>query len=221
MSRRSVRRCDAPAARDGESGAVMIIALAFLTVVGLLSVVVLSMSWTGSNTVAVYRQDRVMRYNAEAALQTTVLRLSKNPLLGTVDRTDLTTDSPDCPMDFTMVQDPSGTAPVPPTFRTGSILKVSCAPTSALNSSGPWGGSGASGYYDPVSQTQSPRDVTITVSCLVPAGATTAKDPINCGSTGTARVVAQARVRFEIDYSLADKQRWAVVPKIVSWDVRR
>lgn len=205
---------------DRQDGAVMVIALAFLTVVGLLAVVVLSMAWTGSNTLAVYRQDRVLRYNAEAALQTTVLRLATNPLMGTVDRPDLTTDTRDCPMDFALQQDPGGTAPIPPTFTSGSFLKVTCAPTSAANATGPWGGSGASGYYDTVSQTQSPRDVTITITCTSPPS-TKAKDPVTCGSAGTSQVIAKARVRFEIDYSLTDKQRWAVVPKVVTWDVRR
>ncbi len=206
----------------GESGAVIVIALAFLVVVGVLAVAVVNMAWTGSKTLAVYREERVVRVNAESALQATVLRLSANPLMGTVDTPDIPgyVDTRDCPLNFPLSQDLVG-GQVKPTFQAGSFLQVDCAPTSANNATGPWGGGGASGYRidsGPDRGDQSPRDVTITVTCRRPSGST---NPLVCGSSGPARIVAVARVRFDIDYSISDRWRWATVPKIVNWDLRR
>jgi len=205
---------------QSESGAVMILALGFIIVVGIVAAAVLLMAYTGSNTLAVYRQDRIVRANAEAAMTTTIVRLSKNPLMAT-DGTSTGTPSLDssCALNYPMQQPTTGG--VIPTFTSGSVLQVTCGPTSAYNASGPWGAGSGSGHIDTASGTQGPRDVTITVTCKVPTANADAKSKVTCGTSGTSRVVARARVRFEIDYTKTNKLQWAVVPKVIAWDLRR
>ncbi len=45
---------------------------------------------------------------------------------------------------------------------------------------------------------------------------------ISCTGSGPSnRVVARARVRFDVDYTLANKSQRAVVPKILTFDSKR
>ncbi|QXC59563.1 hypothetical protein KSP35_14345 [Aquihabitans sp. G128] len=196
--------------------------IVFIAVIGVLSASLISLAYSGSKSSKAYRQERVVRYNAESALQTTVLRLQRNPLIGT-DATSTGTPPLDasCAMNLPMQQDTTQGAKA--TFVAGSVLSVTCGPTcSTTTSTGSCDPSvaGGSGGLDGDGG-QKPRDITITVTCKGPAaGAPGAL--LDCrGSGASTRVVAKARVRFEIDTTAANQSQRATIPKIVSWDTSR
>ena len=160
-----------------EAGAALILALAFLTVVLTVVLVLFFFARTTTRTLVVYRQERVIRYTADAAIQAGIEMVKSDRTLGTTP-TDL------CNLQVPIQQ------PVTPTVAAGSTVTVQC-PASAGTQSGaiaPDGGPQA-------------RDVTFTVICS--ATAATSTTLAKCGPPGTGtvdQVVARARVRFDIDY---------------------
>jgi len=201
-----------------ERGAALILALAFLTVMGVLAVSLASMAMSGSSTLEVYRENRAIRTNAESAINLTIFRLVKNPLMAT-DATSTGTPPLDaaCNLAFPIATQHSGDAPIAPSFTAGSTLTVTCGPTTPASATGPWGAYSGSGGLD-TDGGQRPRDVTINVACLGTA-VVKANSTITCGSTGTSRLVARARVRFEIDTTATNRSQRAVIPKVMTWDL--
>lgn len=205
--------------RHDEGGSVIIIVMAFILVIGVIALALLSFSFTATKSQAVFRADRVIRNNAESALITTVERLRMNPLMAT-DANSSGTPPLDsaCNLNFPMQEDTSNGTKA--TVTSTSVLQVTCGPTTPYNTSGTYGVQSGSGGVD-ADGGQRPRDVTITVTCK--GERANVRNLVDCGTTGTARIVAQARVRFDIDpnVTLANYDKRAVVPKIVTWDIRR
>lgn len=206
------------ASRCCETGSSLIIVLAFLLVIGVAAAALVGLAFTGSKTVQVYREDRVMRYNADSVLQLSILRLQRNPLMAT-DATSSGSPLLDsaCGLNYPL-QDFTAEG-ARPTFTAGSFLTVTCGPTTANDASGPWGAQSGSGGID-TDGGQRPRDVTISVWCQGPA-----RPPVHglvtCNGTGTSRLMARARVRFEIDYDAADQVNGrAIIPKVLTWYLR-
>ncbi len=200
-------------ARHGERGAILILAIAFLTVILTLAVSLLTLAYTGSTSLRNFRIERARRYAADGALQSAVQMVKKDPTLGQ------TTGSPTCQMTFPIVEDTSAGALS--VVSAGSYVTVSCAATTGV----------VSGGVD-VDQGQRARDVTFTVTCQGTPPARNQK--LVCGGSGPTTVLARARVRYEIDYGLvptgatcapsatdcvAHNAR-AVVPKVLTWSLK-
>lgn len=217
-----------------ESGAIIILALAFLTVVLVLAVALIGLSHTTSASGRTYRLERSRRYAADSALQIAVQHVAKTPTLG------VSASPPACGTSYTVQEDTAGGAVIR-VFATGSVLQVACGATPGVTDSGareldlrgePTGGQG-------------PRDVTFTVTCTyntIPQNGT-----LRCGTGSNTMVLARARVRYDVDYGIvptrpncgpyddsypqpvdpngpgnlcsASSVR-AVVPKIVYWSVK-
>lgn len=212
------------AGRD-QSGAIMVLALAFLIVVLALAWGLIEMSYTGSASLRAYRLERSRRYAADSALQAGIQMLKSDATLGTVD-------DPLCSMTY-LVQENAPTGEVIRVFSTGSTLSVSCEAVAGSDS----GGIDSDGG-------QKAREVILRVSCQyeppIPA-----KGTLYCGSGSKSLVLGVARVRFDVDYGvpidptgtkdpavcgpddpnthenlcLASKVR-AVVPKIIQWSLK-
>lgn len=193
--------------RRTERGAAMILALAFIIVIGVLAAALIGFAFTASANTRVYREQRVVRYNAESAINLTIVQLEMEPPLGTAPN--------DCDLDFDMNEElGNGEQQI---LATGSVLTVECSPIST-------------GSYAPVVPSggvdsdggQAPRVVLITVHCIGPGAPPDNRSVLACtGSGASDRVVAEARVRFEIDYTAADQNERAVVPKILTFDSQR
>jgi len=199
--------------RNPESGAVIILALAFLTIILTLTVALFGLANAGAASLRHFRFERVRRYNADAALQATVQWLKDTPTMGV-------TGGPTCGMNYAMQESTGGFAQ--PVLATGSYLTVSCAATSGVTSGGADGDGGQAG-----------RDVTIEVRCnsAAPPGP---HGNLVCNTGAKSTVLARARVRFDIDYGItptapncgptvalcsASTVR-AVVPKVVYWSIK-
>lgn len=175
--------------REDQSGAVIILALAFLTVILALAVGIIGLSWTGSSSLRAYRLERHRRYAADAALQSALHYVRANPGLG------VSASPPACAMNYAVQQDvaPGGAMAV---FTPGSVLNVTCKATPGVTDSGareldlrgePTGGQG-------------PRDVTFEVSCAY--STMSATGPLSCGSGGNTVILGRSRVRYDIDFSI-------------------
>ena len=68
--------------RNDQSGAIIILALAFLTVILALAVGIIGLAQTGSSSLRAYRLERHRRYAADSALQSAVQYVRQNPGLG-------------------------------------------------------------------------------------------------------------------------------------------
>ena len=149
--------------RHDEGGSVIIIVMAFILVIGVIALALLSFSFTATKSQAVFRADRVIRNNAESALITTVERLRMNPLMAT-DANSSGTPPLDsaCNLNFPMQEDTSNGTKA--TVTSTSVLQVTCGPTTPYNTSGTYGVQSGSGGVD-ADGGQRPRDVTITVTC--------------------------------------------------------
>lgn len=220
--------------RNDQSGAIIILALAFLTVILALAVGLLGMAHTGSASLRAYRLERHRRYAADAALQSAAQYVRQDPSLG------VSASPPACAMNYT-VQEDTASGGALQVFTVGSVLNVSCGATPGVTDSGareldlrgePTGGQG-------------PRDVTFVVSCTY--NTIPAKGTLACGSGSNTLVLGRARVRYDIDFGItptrpncgpyddsyvppvdpngpgnlctASSVR-AVVPKIVFWNIK-
>lgn len=199
--------------RDREKGAIIMVAVAFLTIVMTLVTALLYFAMAGSTSVRSYRQERVRRYAADGALNAAVQRLKVTPTLGTTAGSCLT---------FTITEDLAG-GEVYPMVAAGSSLTVDCAPTVP-----------GAPLIDG-DQGQAPRDVLLTVTCTFNPASVGPDQPLSCGSGGSTMVLGRARVRFEIDYGIVASvangncndpanctaaTNRAVVPKIISWSTK-
>lgn len=209
----TTRRLAQVQARHGERGAILILAIAFVTVILTLAVSLLTLAYTGSSSLRAFRIERAQRNAADAAMQSAVHMVRKDPTLGQ------TTGSPTCSMTYPMVETTSGGELS--VVAAGSFVTVTCEATAGSTSGG----------VD-VDFGQRTRDVTFTVTCLgSPPGP---RQKLSCGSSGATQVLARARVRYEIDYSLVPSgatcapsttdciahNARAVVPKVLTWSLK-
>jgi len=201
-SLRLTRRLDQVVERRGESGAALLLALIFLTVILILVLALFGSAFTGAASIKSYRRERVLRYSADAALQASIQMVKVDATLGVYSTTPAA-----CGLTYAIVEDDGG-GQNPAAITPGSTLSVSCAFTPGQTTSGVL-----------VAGEQQARDVTFTVTCAATTPAT-AHDRIGCGSGSTSVVLARARVRYEADRSLT-AATWAVVPKILSYRVTR
>lgn len=175
-----------------ERGATLIIALVFITVLFSLIAVLFGFSLTATRTITTYRLDRTLRYAADGALEVGIGVVQQNPALG-VGETPV----------------PCGLLPVSPdptqVTAEGSVLRIQCQATPGAS---PVGGE---------------RDVTFTVICDAPDVGPDRNEPYPCiaGPQTNERVLARARVRFEVDPGAGPPTERAVVPKIVTWTICR
>lgn len=200
-----------PAAHDQgrtDAGAILILALVITTVIILLATALMSLAWTGATSTQRFREQRALRYNAEASLQAAIQFLKANP------SACVRTTQGDCSTpvtQLTMVDYTPGS--VKSSLEPGSVLKVFYTTNGT-----------ESGTIDPADQGQRPRDVTIQVVCQT-TRSETRRGLLSCvdNNSATQRIVAQARVRFEINYDpgtavvATDQTKRAYVPKIQTW----
>ena len=189
------------AAADGERGAVLILALVFLVVIGTMTTALLSYAFTGTRALAAYRLERTRRYAADSALLSTVNRLSRDSTLGNgatfaacgrIPITQYTTGG-----NITSVADST------------AYVTVRCRKTP-----------GVTVDLIDVDGGQPPRDITMEVVCSY-NGAMVVNRKLTCGAGSSEQVIGRARVRFEPRYDAPDPKKRAVVPKVKSWEIRK
>lgn len=177
-------------AHDDQSGAIIILALAFLTVMLALSWSLIELSYAGSSSLRSYRLERTRRYAADSALQAAIQMVKLNPALG------VSGSSTPCGMSYAIQEDTAGGVRLR-AFTPGSVLAVTCSPTPGVSNSGvrelderlePTGG-------------QMARDITFTVTCRY-SPSSDPKATLTCGSGGDTQTLGRARVRFDIDYGI-------------------
>lgn len=197
--------------RNSESGSVLLLSLAFIIVIMVLAVGLLGITRTGNASLRAYELERTRRYSVNSALETSVQMVKQRPDLG-VTATPLP-----CGLEYEVTGEQRV---IGPDGNGSAYLYVVCSATDVDGavSGGPDSDGG-----------QAPRDVTFEVRC--------ATDPVSnppqagfivCGSGGDYAVLGTARVRYEVDIkgieppagSTASPER-AVVPKVISWEVRR
>ncbi|MGN6693259.1 MAG: hypothetical protein ACTHN0_03705 [Aquihabitans sp.] len=201
------QRASIAAARRGESGAVLFLALVFLTVIGLLTAALLSYAYTGTKTLTAYRLERTRRYAADSALVSTVFRLSQKTYALEGTNASMT----QCGRIPISQYAPAGGGTVDVVV-SGSYVTVWCqatpdVPTDNFDTDGG----------------QAPRDITMEVRCNYSTSMVVSNRKLNCGAGSGSTVIGRARVRFEVDYDNAsgvDKTKRAVVPKVLSWQIR-
>ncbi|MEZ5177169.1 MAG: hypothetical protein R2746_02515 [Acidimicrobiales bacterium] len=116
--------------REDQSGAIIILALAFLTIVLAIAVGLIGMAYTGSNSLRAYRLERHRRYAADAAMQSAVQYVRQNPNLG------ISLSPPTCAMNYA-VQEDTASGGALQVFTPGSTLNVSCGATPGVTDSVP------------------------------------------------------------------------------------
>jgi hypothetical protein len=207
-----------PSASTSEGGASLLIALLIVTVIVTTVTALFAFAGAGHNANVTYRGDSTLRFAGDGALEVAIQRVADNPRMGESTPLAPATSVPACSMDVP-IDEVSPTRPDNhPTVFAGSFLSVACAATPGTTSGGTTGA-----VTDGDQRQQQPRDVTFTVTCNVPTGYVAGRtNPIKCLSgAGTPRVVARARVRFEVDPGATPPVSWAVVPKVISWTVYR
>lgn len=209
--RRRTQTATVHAARRGESGAALILALVFLTVIGVITGALLGMAYTGTKSLAAYRLERTRRYAADSALQATVFRLSKqtNATLGT------TTAMAQCGrLPVSQLASSGGGAVDVVNNPATAYVTVWCQATPVIP-----------GETDDSFDTdggQAPRRVSMEVRCGYDTAMVVDKK-LNCGAGSQYSVIGRARVRFEVDYDnsgAVNKNTRAIVPKILAWQLR-
>lgn len=182
-----------------ERGSSLIMALVFIVFIAVLATVLLGMTFTGLRSTYSYRTDRILRYNVESALNLVITKLAKDPTLGVFNGGACN-----------QVVDLQEESSAPPATNGASRIEVRCAATAGL--SDPQSGVQVDGA-------QSPRDVTLTVSCnsfRFEVGG--ANGLLGCGGDpNNPTFVGRARVRFEVDPNITDLTKRAVIPKIITW----
>jgi hypothetical protein len=193
------------AAEGREGGAVLILALVFLTVILVLALSLLNLAFTGASTTQQFREQRLLRYNGEAALQGAIQFLKTKP------EACVRPAEGDCATNVSyplMVEHLAGSSKG--ALFPGSFLRVLYTTNGA-----------DSGTID-TDGGQRPRDVTIRVVCDAHPSQGR-RQLLRCGNGSQQRIVAQARVRFEVNYDpgtavvATDQTKRAYVPKIQSW----
>jgi hypothetical protein len=193
---------DSSSPASGESGATIIIALLFVTVIMSLTVGLLGFAQVGSRSNRAYKVERTNRYSVEAALNAGIQYLVLNPTVGASGSPDTCHVQVDIEGDVKVVIG-------------GAYFTMDCEATRPSTG----GASPTSGQV--VDGVQSPRDVTLTIKCGNDGANPVQVGWADCG-TGTTVDVAVARVRFDRDTSPAiDKTKSAIVPKILSWELRK
>ena len=177
----------------GESGASLVLALAFLVVILVVCASLFQLAFAGTKSLRVYQEERTLRYGADAALEVGIQNVKATSTLGV-------SNGNGCSWNVPITE--GGT----PVIAANSYLVVTCTATTDSSGTDTDGG-------------QKARDVSFTVTCRS-NGPGTDDVPLVCGTGGTDRVVATARVRYEIDYSAPTATR-SIVPKVLSWDIRR
>lgn len=190
--------------RSGERGSALVLAMLVVTVVMVLTVGLLAFAEIGSRSSVSFQMERQRRYAVDGALQSGINMVRTHPNMG------VTTNPDTCVMEYTVPGDPK-------TIYPGTYLVVECAATNPAAAGAPAesGGTDTDGG-------QRARDVTFTVSCDSgsPAYPTKPLRTLSCGSGGEREVLAKVRVRYEIDYSVTPASERAVVPKVISWELR-
>jgi hypothetical protein len=201
-----VKRPDAPTIRLGrandESGAIIVLALAFLTVIGVLTVALITFARVGAVSTTSYRIERTRRYAADSALQSTVQRLAMNP------STTYSSTWTNCGRNT--IQEFTGGGNIAPVVATGANVTVQCRNTPNSSSSGIDTDGG-----------QAPRDIEMQVLCTYGASMVVNKQ-LTCGNASTnTLVIGRARVRFENNYDTAlyASNARSVIPKILVWSI--
>ena len=183
----------------GESGATLIIAVLFVTVIVSLVIGLLGFAQVGARSNRAYKVERTNRYGVEAAMNAGIQYLALKPEMG------ITGSTTRCYVQVPLEGDVKIVVG-------NSYFTMECAATT------PSAGRALSDSGKVVDGVQNPRDITITISCGNDAANPVRVGYASCG-TGTLVPVAKARVRFDRDSSLpADKS--AVVPKVLSWELR-
>jgi len=174
--------------------------LAFLIVFSTVIAALLGVIITSNRTVATYRQDRGLRYAADAALEVAVASVQADFDLG---------DDPEpercarLPIGGSVEALDEGLPDVEGVFASGSALVVTCRLT------------------DPATAASDRRDITFEVRCGLSGGGPSSRvtcDPDAAGDRQ--RLVAEARVRYDVDPGQPEGEQ-ARVPKIVSWVLHR
>lgn len=201
---------------QGESGAILLLALAFVTLVMVLVVALLGLAKTENAALRNYRAERVRRYNVDSAMEEMIQMLKDNPDLGTSSSTS------QC-----RVEHPASDALGSGVFAVNSLtvpyIVADCAATSL---------SGVTSGAIESDGGQGARDVTIEISCYYDSAAPP-DGLVNCGTGTQKKLIGRARVRFDIDYSVvptapncnvadgctASTVR-ATIPKVLTWSLR-
>jgi hypothetical protein len=194
-----------PSSRPDERGSVLLLALAFMTVVMLLVTALITFARTGNQSLHFYEVERTRRYAVSSALELGLAAVAKDKDLGTSTSWQTCAQSP-----VYGTQDPIESKAAFQVVGPGSYLTVLCRQTPGTTT------------YVPGSD--EPRDVTFEIHCYTddsPFSAyKTSKTTVTCGSGGIDSLLAEARIRYEIDYSDPNVATRAKVPKIVTWELR-
>lgn len=202
-----MRRSSTPTIRlgrvDDERGAIIVLALAFLSVIGVLTVALITFARVGAVSTTSYRIERTRRYAADSGLQSTVQRLAMNP------STAYTSTWTNCGRNT--IQEFTGAGNIAPVVATGANVVVQCRNTPNSSSSGIDTDGG-----------QAPRDIELQVLCSY-ATTMVVDKRLTCGigaATNTI-VIGRARVRFDNNYDTAlyASNARAVIPKILVWSI--
>lgn len=189
----------------GETGSVMLMALAFVTVVMVIVVALVAFAHVGVRSTRSYEVERTRRYAVNSALDAAVQSGISKPTLGTSTTAKICYqyDLPATPTNIKLVGNGTGAA----------YLTVECKQTD---------GAGITSGATEADGGQGPRDVTFTVICRTGTVQpyTPSTEYLNCGSGNNDQILAKARVRYEIDYTKTPASERAVVPKVVTWEVR-
>jgi hypothetical protein len=172
-------------------------------VVGVIVAALIGFAQVGARSTRSFEIERTRRYAVNSAIDETIQSLITKPLMGT---------SPTSKSCYEYVLPPTNTNTKLIGNGGGSAyLTVECRATPGQTSGAAESDGG-----------QGPRDVTFTVICRT--GDVEPHNPseeyLNCGSGGNDRVLAKARVRYEVDYSKTPASERAVVPKVITWEVR-
>lgn len=221
----ATRRFD-QAAHRGESGAILLLALAFITIVMVLTVALLGLAKTENAALRSYRTERVRRYNVDSALQEAIQMVKLYPKMGV----EGTASTDPCHMEHGVRDELLGGGGASGIFdvtQSAGYITVECTATPPAVSGITSGATDSDGG-------QGARDVTFEVRCNYLAGDPVPNGQISCGSGSAYKVLARARVRYDIDYSVtpvapncntgsgctASTVR-AIIPKVISWSLRR
>lgn len=181
-----------------ESGVSLMFALVFLILISTLITGVLTYAFSANRNVQSFRRDRALHFATDGALEVGVDMVQANPTMGF-------TLFPACGLDF-----PLDAHNAEGVFAAGAHLTVDCLPTPNLLTPIPPSPGGNQPY----------RDVTFEVTCRLPASYTP-PDPLACGTGPDVMFLGRARVRYDIDPGHTPRTAWAIVPKVVSWEISR
>ncbi|WP_421117906.1 hypothetical protein ACE2AJ_10745 [Aquihabitans daechungensis] len=185
----------------GESGATLLIAVAFVTVIFSLVIALLGFAQVGARSNRAYKGERTNRSSVEGAMNAGIQYLAINPTLGVSGSTDTCRVQVSIEGDVRIVVG-------------NAYYTMECAATTPSTG----GASADSGKV--VDGVQVPRDVTIRILCGNDSANPVRVGYSSCG-TGVTRLVATARVRFDRDTTPnIPPDKSAIIPKILNWELR-